>query len=74
MVFALNTEEATQFDNLIKGKCKVNSRTWTVLYDSGATHFSFLSLCLLELSVLGLLVCLLVSAPFDNLVKTSHVA
>ena len=41
-VFALNAEEVTQSDDLIQGKCEVNNRALTVLYDSSATH-SFIS-------------------------------
>ena len=37
-VFALNAEEATQSNDLIQGKCEVNGRTLTVLYDSRAIH------------------------------------
>ena len=62
-VFTLNAEEATQSNDLIQGKCEVNDRTLTILYDSGAMH-SFIShdcICKLELPLSELPYMLIVS-------------
>ena len=71
-VFALNVEEATQSNDLIQGKCEVNSRTLIVLYNFGATH-SFIShdnVDRLGLFVSKLPYMLVVSTPAGKLVKT----
>ncbi|XP_027364546.1 uncharacterized protein LOC113871647 [Abrus precatorius] len=41
-VFAMSRAEASQFEELIRGKCIIKGRLLDVLYDSGATH-SFVS-------------------------------
>ena len=73
-VFTLNAEEATQSNDLIEGKCEVNDRTLTLLYDSGVTHF-FVShdyVDRLGLPVSGLLYMLVMSTTIGKPVKTCH--
>ena len=73
-VFTLNIKEATQSDDLIQGKCKVNGKTLTVVYDSSATH-SFISHDCVnrwEFPMSELPYMLIVSTLIRRLVKTCH--
>ena len=68
----MNTE-ITESKDLIQGKCEVDGRTLTVLYDSDATH-SFISHHYenrLKLPVYKLPYVSLVSTPTNKLVKTN---
>ena len=72
----MDTQEASQSKDLIQGKCDVNGRTLTVLYDSGAMH-SFISqngVTTLQLSVSELSYDLLVSSPINKPIRTSQVS
>ena len=71
----MNSEEATKSEDLIPGKCEVNGKTLTILYDLGAIH-SFVSFdCIngLELPIFELPYDLLVSTPTNEPVKTNQV-
>ena len=70
----MNVEEA-QSEDLIRGKCEVNGRTLTILYDSGATHsFIFCDyVTTLQLPIFELPYDLLVSTPMNKLIRTSQV-
>ena len=71
-VFALNAEEATQFDDLIQGKCEVNGKTLIVPYNFGAIHFFISHDCAdrLGLSMSELPYMLIVSTLAGKAVKT----
>ena len=60
---------------MIRGKCEVNGKTLTVLFDLGATHsfISFDYMNELQLPMFRLLYDLLVSIPTNRSVKTSQV-
>ena len=71
----MNMEEAAQSKDLIRGKCEVNGRTLTMLYDSGVTH-SFISrdfVTTLQLPIFELPYDLLVFIPMNKPIRTSQV-
>ena len=50
-VFTLSGEKATQFLDMIKGKCFIQNTILIILFDSGATH-SFISIdCVKKLNL-----------------------
>ena len=75
MLFTLNAEEMTKSKDLIQGKCKVNSGTLVVLYNSSATHSFISHECVdrLRLSMSKLPYVLIVSTTTDKIVKTNRV-
>ena len=70
-----NTEEITQFEDLIQGKCEVNSRNLNVLCDSSAVHSFIFHECVdtLRLSTFELPYVLIVPIPTNNPTRTSQV-
>ena len=71
----MNTKEAAQSEDLIRGKCEVNGKTLIVLYDLGAIY-SFISrdcVTKLQLPISELPYDLLVSISTNKPVKTSQV-
>ena len=71
----MDTEEATQFEGLIQGKCGVNGRTLIVLYDLDATHSFISSNCVttLQLPISELPYDLLFSTPMNKPITTIQV-
>ena len=71
----MDAEEAARSKALIQGTCKVNGRTLTVSYDSGATHLFISCSCVttLQLLISKLSYDLLVSTPTNKPIRTSQV-